>query len=521
MVATGHPLATAAGLETLAAGGNAVDAALAAAAVTWVTLPMTCGPGGDAFALVWDPGRREALAIGGGGRAPAGATPEWFIERGHRLLPLDGPLGVGVPGSVGVMDELARRFATMSLEDLYRHAQRHALDGFPLTERGADYFGRSVNRLLADAEARRVLLPAGHSPAPGEMVVQRDLAATIGRLARDGAESIYRGELAARIADHVHSIGGLLSADDLAAERPDVGRPPSIGYRGFEIFETALPSQGFVLLQELKILEGYDLPGLEPESADVIHLMVEAKKLAIADRNRVAGDPRFVDWSVEDLLSERRCADLRAHIDSKRAAMAAPTNVAGDTTYLCVVDGQGMAVSFIHSLSLLFGAAVMVPGTGILLNNRAGRGFSLEPGHPNRLAPGKRTISTLNAFLVTRDRDPVLVGGTPGGDSQVQWNLQLVVGVLDAARSPAAALAAPRWTHSPSTDPWQLDSPELLAIEDRVPPAVIEDLRRRGHPAEMIGSWAALGSAQLIGIGRDGVLTGASDPRDEGLALGR
>jgi gamma-glutamyltranspeptidase/glutathione hydrolase len=277
------------------------------------------------------------------------------------------------------------------------------------------------------------------------------------------------------------------------------------------------------VLEELKILESFDLAGLPPGGEQTIHLMVEAKKLAVEDRLANAGDPRFVEWDLRRLLSAEHASKRAAMIDRSfvRPTVAVPA-AEGDTTYLCVVDRDGFAVSFIHSLSAAFGAAVTVPGTGILLNNRVGRGFTLELGHPNRLAPLKRTMSTLNCYLVARDGKPTYVGGTPGGDGQVQWNLQVLSSLLDHDSDPQEAVSAPRWTHSPTTDPWTLDSPETLAVEGRMPETTIEGLRRRGHPVKTVGPWDAGGAAQVIAIdSASGLLTGGSDPRGGGLALGR
>jgi len=519
MAATGHPLATVAALEVLGQGGNAVDAALAAAAVTWVTLPMMCGPGGDAFALVHDPRQGGVVAIGAGGMAPAAATPDWFRDRGHRLIPLAGPLAAAVPGGVGVMAELATRFGTKSMAELYQHARRHAVDGFPLDSPTAELFAAHTDRLAGDAESRRIF---GRARA-GSVLQQADLGATIDRLAAEGAGALYGGVIGEQIAAYMRAAGGLMTLADLAANRVDVQPALAIGYRGLEVFQTPPPSQGFVVLEELKILEGFDLRSMPPEGDEAIHLLVEAKKLATADRNRYAGDPAMTGFDPLRLLTDEYAAARRAEFDLNRASrLQAVPAAEGDTTYLCVVDRDGMAVSFIHSLSLAFGAAVTVPGTGILLNDRAGRGFTLAEGHPNQLAPGKRTMSTLNCYLAMFGGAPVVVGGTPGGDGQVQWNLQVLVSLLDRGLDPQAAVSAPRWTHNPTTDPWNLDNAETFTIEDRVPAATIAGLRRRGHPVTTIGPFAARGAAQVITVDHaSGVFRGASDPRAPGLALGR
>jgi len=519
MVATSHPLATEAALEVLGAGGNAVDAALAAAAVTWVVLPMMCGPGGDAFALVFDPRDGEVLGFGSGGMAPAAATPRWFEERDHRLIPLYGPLSVGVPGAVAVLEELSERYGRLPFGEHFAAALRHADRGFPVSPAVAAHFAKYGAQLAADPESSRIY----GAVREGSVLAQTDLARSIETIALEGARVIYRGRLADAIAAYMRDAGGLLTLQDMAENRVDVYDPPSIDYRGNQVFQTAPPSQGFVVLEELKILESFDLASLPPGAEQTIHLMVEAKKLAVEDRLAHAGDPRFVEWDVERLLSPEHAARRAAMIDRSvvRPTVAVPA-AEGDTTYLCVVDRDGFAISFIHSLSAAFGAGVTVPGTGILLNNRVGRGFTLELGHPNGLAPHKRTMSTLNCYLVARDGKPAFVGGTPGGDGQVQWNLQVLSLLLDHGSDPQEAVSAPRWTHSPTTDPWTLDSPETLTLEDRVPETTLEGLRRRGHPVQVVGPWQAGGSAQVIAIDQaSGTLRGGSDPRGGGLALGR
>jgi gamma-glutamyltranspeptidase / glutathione hydrolase len=519
MAATGHPLATEVALEILGAGGNAVDAALAAAAVTWVVLPMMCGPGGDAFALVFDPRDGEVIGVGAGGMAPMAAAPEWFAERGHRLIPLSGPLSAGVPGAVGVMEELATRYGRLGFAEHFAAALRHADRGFPVSAPLAALFGSNLGRLAGDPESSRIY----GGVREGRVLVQEDLGRSIEAIALEGSRVLYEGRLAEGIAASVTAAGGLLATADLAANRVDVYTAPSIDYRGTRIHETAPPSQGLIVLEELKILESFDLAALPADGADAIHLLLEAKKVAVEDRLAVAGDPRFVDFDLQRLLSAEHAAGRARLIDPERAgATLALPAAEGDTTYLCVVDRDGLAVSFVHSLSSAFGAGFTVPGTGILLNNRVGRGFTLEPGHPNRLAPGKRTMSTLNCYLATRDGRATIVGGTPGGDGQVQWNLQVLSQMLDHGADPQAAVSAPRWTHGPTTDPWTLDSEETLTVEDRVPAATIAGLARRGHPVKAIGPWQAGGSAQVIAIDQqEGVLQGGSDPRGGGLALGR
>ncbi|BDG61647.1 gamma-glutamyltransferase [Caldinitratiruptor microaerophilus] len=523
MVASSHPLATLAGVEVLAAGGNAADAAVAAAAVTWVTLPMMCGPGGDAFILVYEARSGKLTGIGGSGIVGAMATREYFVERGYRTMPLDGAPAVSVPGAVDALEQLSRRFGTKGWDELFAAAIRYAEEGFPVSAKLAEWFREGAPRIAGDPESARIYLREGRPPQHGEILVQPDLGRTLRILARGGAERFYRGDLGEAIARFMAERGGLFTADDLAAHRSDVYTPISTTYRGYEIHQTAPPSQGLIHLEAMNIVEGFDLGALGPDSDLAQHLMVEAKRLAFADRLRYAGDPRLVPFPLREILSKEHAARQRSRIDPDRAlAGDLAGHAEGDTTYLCAVDRDGNAVSLIHSLSMLFGAGVTVPGTGILLNNRAGRGFTLEEGHPNCIAPGKRTMHTLNCYIVTRGGRPVIVGGTPGGDGQPQWNMQVLVNLIDFGMDPQEAVEAPRWTHTPGTDPATLGDPVTLAMESRFPASVVEGLRRRGHPVQVIGPYAAGGSAQVIRIDHErGVLWGGSDPRADGCALGR
>lgn len=521
MVATAHPLATLAGVEVLRAGGNAVDAAIAAAGVTAVVLPQMCGLGGDAFLLVYQADRGRVTAIAGAGPAPRAASPELYRRRGYRTMPLEGMLSVSVPGAVDAWACAVALAGTRPLRDLLEPAISYAEEGFVVTPAlAADIRAHQV-KLEADAAAREVYLPGGRPPRPGEILRQPDLARSLRRVAQDPGD-LYRGELARRLVACSEAAGGLFTLEDLASYRSEVGEPLATTYRGVTVCQTTFPSQGFILLEELNILEGFDLAGVD--RAVAIHLMVEAKKLAFADRLRFAGDPRHVPFPLGRLLSKEYAARRRQEIDPGRARsswLPASGEGEGDTTYLAVVDGHGNAVSLIHSLSLAFGSGVMIPGTGILLNNRAGRGFSLLEGHPNCLGPGKRTVHTLNCFLAFRDGHLWLVGGTPGGDGQPQWNMQVLVALLDWGLDPAAAVELPRWTSHPGTDPAHWGEGEELRVENRLSPGVVEELQRLGHPVRLVGPWAGGGAVQLIW--RDAstrVLTGVSDPRAEGLALG-
>lgn len=519
MVATAHPLASATGLRVLMEGGNAIDAALAAGAATWVTMPMMCGPGGDAFMIIYHAKTGRVTAIGGSGIVGAHATPEFFAARGHTdQMPLSGLLAASVPGAIDAYQEAMLRFGSRSWDYLLRDAISYA-EGHPLTAKAASYFAQSKGKLAQFDSTAQVYLRGGQPPRAGQILRQPDYANSLRHIARGGADEFYAGQLGARIAAATEA-EGLFNADDLAAQRSEVYDPLKVAYRGYEILSQAPPSQGMVHLESQAIAAQFDLAALS--AADVQHVLIEANKIATADRNRWAGDPSLVDFPLAGLLSTeyagRRAGDI--HLD-RCLPLHVGGNPDGETTYLSVVDREGNAVSLIHSLSAAFGCGQVIEGTGLFLNNRAGRGFSLRKDHPNRIAPGKRTMNTLNCYMVMKEGTPWLVGGTPGGDGQPQWNLQVLVGMLDYGLDVQEACEAPRWTRRPATDPAGLEAPPSLALESRFRPDIIADLLAKGHPVAVTGPWDNSGAMQLIFIDREtGVLQGGSDPRADGAAFG-
>lgn len=525
MVATAHPLASAAGLEQLQAGGNAMDAALAASAVCNVVLPQMCGLGGDTFFLYHEAASGRTYGLNSSGIAPAAATRQEYLRRGHAQMPFFGPLSIGVPGAVDAYAVAAERFASRPLAALFRRAIAYARDGFPITAATVRHIEGASAELAKYPASAAIFLPGGQPPRPGARFANPALARSLEIVAERGRAAFYEGDLGERIVAGLRAAGGLFTMEDWAGHRADLYEPPiATTYRGKTVYQTALPSQGHILLEELNIVERADLAALGHLSPAAIHLMAEAKKLAYADRLAHSGDPRFVATPLDTLISKEFAAQRYREIDPARAADVVrgarlPERVA-DTTYLCAVDRDGNACSYITSLSAAFGSGVVAGDTGIVLNNRAGRGFTLEEGHPNVLAGGKRTMHTLNCFLITDDGRPWLVGGTPGGDGQPQWNLQLVTGALDYGLDVQAAIEAPRWTSFPGTDPITIANAFELRIEDRVGPAVLRGLEERGHRLNVLGPWAGGGAAQLIAVGPDGVLRGGSDPRAEGQALG-
>lgn len=527
MVCSMSPLASSAGIAVLQDGGNAFDAAIATAAVECVTQPASCGFGGETFALLYDATTGRLHGLSGSGRAPKAATRDLFVAAGHRVMPLDGPMAPAVPGEVHAYAGILERFGTMPLGELLAPAVSYAAGGFPVSHRASGLFTTLLERLNRFPDTARIFTRDGAPFQAGDILVQRDLAETIRRIAKGGVEEYYRGETAEEIVRSLQAAGGLHTLDDLAGHETEWYEPPiSTGYRGHTVFETAPPSQGYMLLEMLNIMEGFDLAGMGFYSADAVHVMAEAKKLAFADRNAYMGDPRFVKAPLDELVSKEHADRRRPHISMEAAAtdveagpLASPVPGDGDTSYLCVIDREGNAASFIHSLFHGFGSGFVAGGTGIVLNNRAGGGFSLVEGHPNVVEPGKRSMHTLNAYMVFKDEKPYLIGGTPGGDRQVQWNAQVIANVLDHGMDPQEAVEAPRWVSMPGTDPRDFDDPFELELEPGMPQEEVDKLQALGHrvtPAPPEGSG---GSAKLIMADPNtGVRTGGSDPRSDGHA---
>ncbi len=525
MVVSGHPLASAAGLRVLLSGGNAMDAAVATAAVLGVVQPMMSGVGGDTFLLYFHAREGRVWALNGSGIAPYAATREFFVDRGYTRMPFRGMLSVSVPGAVDAMVTALERWGSgrFSLAQLLEPAIFYAEEGFPVTEKVSAWIREAEEVLKAYPSTARIYLPQGRPPQPGEVLVQKDLAETLRRIAQGGCEVFYRGELARTIVQYCRAHGGLLTEREFAEHRSEIYEPLETTYRGYRVLTTAPPSQGLILLEMLNLLEEFELARLGWGSPDTVHLMVEAKKLAFADRLGYVGDPRFVDNPLGTLLSKeyarRRAREIHPLRASAEVWPGALREELGATTYFAVADAEGNLVSYITSLSASFGCAEVVEGTGILLNNRAGRGFTLEAGHPNVIAPGKRTMHTLMCFMAFHpDGRPFLVWGTPGGDGQPQWCAQVFTNLVDFGMNVQQAVEAPRWLSFPGTDPADLPAPFELRMEPGFPEETVAELRRRGHRVVPMSGFA--GGAQVILVDPAGVYHGGSDPRVDGAAVG-
>jgi gamma-glutamyltranspeptidase len=517
-VAANHPLAAQAGLLALRAGGNAIDAAVATAATLAVVEPMMSGLGGDGFYQVFEQASGRAVIFNGSGPAPEAATPERYT----RGIPRIGPLSISVPGALAGIAAMHRSFGRLPWCDLFTEAITFARDGFAATPHYCHLTGDYRATLGIDPRSAATFLTDGEAPPVGNPIVQPDLARTLEEIASDGAETFYRGPLARRLAAGLEAAGALLSAADLAEFAAETQEPIAIDYRGFTVLEAPPNSTGFVLLEELKILEHFDLAAMGLLSADSVHAMVEAKKLAFADRERWGADPRTVAAPLAELLSGAYTARLAANIDMRRAAQIRVAAAAdGDTTYFCTADADGNAVSGVQSINSGYGSGVIAGDTGILLNNRMAY-WHLETGHPNRLRPGRRVRHTMNPPLVLKDGALWCVFGTPGADNQVQINMQVLTAMIDFGLDPQQAAELPRWTSNVPGQyaNWPHDGEVALTMERRFPDAVRAELARRGHPLKTVGDLEGPCSVEIIR--RDaatGTLLAGSDPRRDGWAL--
>ena len=507
-IASEHPAASLAGMNTLQHGGNAIDAAIAASAANVVVKPYATHLGGDAFVLIWQRRSGAVECLNAGGRAPHRATLDEFPKG----IPGLGARASTVPGLVDAWCELHARHGSRPLGELLAPAIELAERGFPVSLHLAVMMSALATSSAGtpDAEIRRVFLrPDGSPYRPGAAFRQPELAETLRAIAADERDGFYGGATGRAIAEAIAGAGGLIDEDDLEDATAHWREPASTTYRGCTVYEQALPSQGMIVLQALNIVEQFPLVEWGLASADSAHVLIEALRLAFADARRYYADPQVEHVPVEQLLSKEHARELAAEIDLARATERAPAPAGSDTTSFAVAD-EDTAVCFIQSVFAPWGSGFVVPGTGVLMNNRL-TGFSTDPQHPNRLAPRKRTVHTLNNFLVVRDGELVIGGGTPGADFQVQCNLQTIVAAVDWRLDAHSAISAPRWG---------VQQDGAVAMESRFPDALSRDLEARGHRVRRVGPWetAIARSSVLSSLAPTG-WAAASDLRSEGLAL--
>ena len=521
MVASPHYLASQAGVDVLKKGGTAVDAAIAANSVLNVVYPHMCGIGGDAFWLIYDAAKKDLAFLNASGRSPHAASIEGYRKAGLKSMPVRGLLAVTVPGAVDGWFEAHRRYGKLPIPKILETAIGYARKGYPVSHILSFKIHEAAGELSRFPTSQSLYLPGGKAPRPGDLLTNPGLAGSLEKISREGRDIFYQGEIGREIVRFSRENGGLLTERDFQEHQSTWGKPVSTQYRGYTVYETAPNSQGLAALLILNLLEGYDLASLGYQSLDRLHFMIEAKKLAFADRNRYISDPEKVRIPVDQLLAKDYAAQRRSLIRKDQALepqAVSPGIFGRDTIYLCTVDEAGNAVSLIQSLYYSFGSAVVAGNTGIVLQNR-GAYFSLNPDHVNRLEPHKRTFHTLMASMTFREGKPFLVFGTSGADGQPQTHIQVMTAVFDFGMDIQAAIDAPRWV----SGRYLLHQPEgLLMVEKRFPPAVIEDLQRRGHQIQVVdGIDQSMGSSHGIMIHpENGLRMGGSDPRCDGAAVG-
>ena len=556
MVSSGHPLASQAGIAMLQRGGNAVDAAIATAAALNVVEPLMSGVGGDGFIMVYQQETGRIEVCNGTGAAPYAATREYYAD-GLGGIPLTGILSVSVPGLVDSWLATHQRYGRLSLADVFAPAIDLAGNGFPVSQVLSHAIAGDT--LLCEFPTSRAVFTRGGTPLqPGQTMYQKDLARTFQAIVGGGRDAFYQGEIAKAIVGFSKEQGGILSMEDLAGCHSRWQEPISTTYRNHTVYEAPPNSSGHVLLQELSLVEQFDLKSLGCNTVQSIHLMVEAKKLAFIDREAFVADPGYIDIPIEGLISKEYARERAKLIDPKRAASFAPpgdpwahqssgarrgfvtagssrpvTRPEEDTTCFAVVDRWGNAVCQLQSIQSAWGSRLIAGNTGILLNNRMTY-WHLDPDHADCLAPGKRVRHTMNPVMVFKNsqqsgsadesgKELVLVCGTPGADTQVQTNLQVITHILDFGMTVAEAVEAPRWrnTQSPTESNFPHVCDDLLHMESRFPAAVVEGLESMGHPLNVIGPWEASGSEVMIQVDHEeDAFSGAADPRRDGYAAG-
>jgi len=516
MVASSQPLASEVGLDVLKRGGNAVDAAIAMAAMLNVTEPMMTGIGGDAFMLVYWSRTKELKGLNASGRAPGALSIDYFARKKITKMPEFGMESITVPGAFDGWVTLLDKYGTMKLADLLGPAIECAENGFPVMEKAAEDWNAEVSKLKKNPAATANYLIDGRAPAPGEIFRQPNLARTLRTLALGGRDAFYKGEIARAIASYCEKNGCFISLADLAAQKSEWVEPISTNYRGYTVYEIPPNGQGLTALLTLNILEGFDLAALSAQPDRYYHTLIEATKLAFADRNRYIADPSFSKVPVSELLSKEYAAKRRALINpSKALDEPPPGEIKGgsDTTYFTIVDKDGNAVSFINSLFDAFGSGIVAGDTGIVLQNR-GSAFSLDRSHPNHLEPGKRPFHTIIPAMVFKDNRLFMSFGVMGGGIQPQGHVQVLVNIIDLSMGLQQALDAPRYRYISGKD---------VLLEDEIPARVIERLLALGHvrasPPGLLRS--SMGGGQAIMIDPvNRTLMGASDSRKDGLAIG-
>ncbi|HEV7815902.1 MAG TPA: gamma-glutamyltransferase [Janthinobacterium sp.] len=514
VVATSQPLAAQAGLRMLQKGGNAVDAAIAAAAAITIVEPVSCGLGSDAFALIWD--GTQLHGLNASGPAPAAWTPDYFRQKHNNLVPERGWDAVTVPGAVAGWAALSQKFGKLPFADLLEPAIELAERGYMVSQVVQQKWEKAVPILHTQPGFAYTFMPRGRAPHVGEQFVFAEAGRSLRKIAETKGEALYRGELAAELVSHARAFGGAMSLADLAAYQPEWVTPITKDYAGYTVHEIPPNGQGIAALIALGILDKLDITRFPADSVESRHLQIEAMKLAFADTYKWVADERHMTgMTVKDLLDDGYLSERARLIDEHKATrFSYGTPPKGGTIYLSAADESGMMVSFIQSNYMGFGSGVVVPGTGISLQNR-GHSFNLSPRHPNCVAPGKRPFHTIIPGFLTKGGQPQMAFGVMGGNMQPQGHMQTLVRMLDYRQSLQAACDAPRWRFNAGLE---------LNVEQQMDPQVVEALRARGHRLEVINdNYQDFGAGQFIWRAGDPLREGyiaASDSRRDGLVAG-
>jgi gamma-glutamyltranspeptidase/glutathione hydrolase len=529
MAATAQPLASEIAINILKRGGSAVDAAIAANAALGLMEPISCGVGGDLFAIVWDAKTQKLYGINGSGRSPIGLSYEQMKSEldklGAKEIPKFGVLPISVPGTVDAWFELHDKFGKLPMSEDLAPAIQYAEEGFPVSEVIAYYWGRNVSVLAKQPGAIvQTYTVNGKAPAKGDIFRNPDLAHTYRLLSEKGRDVFYKGEIAEKIAAFFRANGGYLRKEDFAAHHSDWVEPISTNYRGYDVYELPPNTQGVTTLEMLNILEGYDLKTIGFGTADTLHVMIEAKKLAFEDRARLYGDPAFSKAPLETLLSKEYAAQRRSLIDMQRAAQRYDAGTGklaqGDTTYFSVADKDGNMISIIQSNYRGMGSGIVVPGLGFGFQDR-GELFTMEPGHPNVYAPGKRPFHTIIPGFVLKEGKPWLAFGVMGGDMQPQGQVQVLTNLIDFGMNLQEAGDAPRWHHEGSSEPTGevMNNGGYVEVETGLPYESIRELMNRRHNVRFdLGGYG--GYQAIMRDPATGVYYGATESRKDGCAIG-
>ncbi|MCG8306057.1 MAG: gamma-glutamyltransferase [Cytophagales bacterium] len=522
MAATSHPLATQVAIDILKKGGSAVDAAIASNACLGLMEPVSCGVGGDIYAIIWDAETQKLYGLNGSGKSPKSLTLEYFIKNGYKSIPYYGPLSVSVPGCVDGWFELHGKFGKLSMREILRPAIDYGRNGFPVTELIAYYLEGSAPRYVKYPGFKEVFMPEGETPKKGEIFKNPFLANTLEKIAAEGRDAFYKGSIAKTIAGYMKEQDGFLSYEDLASHTSEWVEPVSTNYRGYDVWELPPNGQGIAVLQILNLLEAYDIESMGFGSEAYMHTFIEAKKLAYEDRAKYYSDMNFNKIPVDVLISKDYANERRKLIDPKKAARSYPAGKLGhgDTIYLTVADKEGNMVSLIQSNFLGIGSGMTPPGLGFVLQDR-GSLFALDKNHMNVYEPGKRPFHTIIPGFVTKDGKPFFSFGVMGGAMQPQGQVQVLVNIIDFGMNIQEAGDAPRINHKGSSQPTgsEMTNGGIVQLESGFDYEVIRALREKGH--NVVYSVGPYGGYQ--GIMRDDankVYYGASESRKDGMAAG-